>query len=277
MNPPGGDPRPSATGDLRPRLIWGIILAVGAIAVVLVGGWLLAMALVAVVAIIAHEWTAMTVSEDLAATGMVAVPAIVGVILYGAGLPGWGLIVVLLGAMAVGLYLQSPWAAGGTVYAAVLGLGLIAVRADPIHGLAAVFFLFAVVWGSDVAAYFTGRAIGGPKLWPAVSPKKTWSGFIGGTVVGAASGIIVAAIAGIPIAATLVGIAVVLSVLSAGGDLLESAIKRRFGKKDSGTLIPGHGGVMDRVDGLIAATGAGAIVGAIHLGWPLIGSGLMLW
>lgn len=263
--------------DLGPRILWGAILAVAALAAVLLGGWVLAIALAAVVALIAREWYAMTIGETPRDFAIVAIPGVLAVVVAALPQPYWALGIVIVGAIAAGFVRRSAWAVAGVAYAAVLGVGLVLIRADTGFGLEAVLFLLAIVWGSDVAAYFAGRAIGGPKLWPRVSPKKTWSGFLGGTLVGAAAGVAVAIIAGVPVSGTLVAIAIAISVLSAAGDLFESSVKRRFGKKDSGSLIPGHGGVMDRVDGLIFAVAAGLVIGIVHGGWPRLGEGLLFW
>lgn len=263
--------------DLGPRILWGAILAVAALAAVLLGGWVLAIALAVVVALIAREWSAMTLGESPRDFAIVAIPGVLAVVVAALPQPYWALGIFVVGAIAAGFIRRSGWAVAGVAYAAVLGVGLVLIRADAGFGLEAVLFLLAIVWGSDVAAYFAGRAIGGPKLWPRVSPKKTWSGFLGGTLVGAAAGVAVAIIAGVPVSATLVAIAIAISVLSAAGDLFESSVKRRFGKKDSGSLIPGHGGVMDRVDGLIFAVAAGLGIGIVHGGWPRLGEGLLFW
>jgi len=146
------------------------------------------------------------------------------------------------------------------------------VREHPRLGLVAILWMFAVVWLTDIAAYFAGRRFGGPKLWPRVSPKKTWSGFFGGLVAGVAAGGIVVLVAGrfgvaAPVSfAIVVLLSAVASVLSQLGDLGESALKRRFGAKDSGVLIPGHGGVMDRLDGFWAAA---ALIGLVLAGVQL--------
>lgn len=145
-------------------------------------------------------------------------------------------------------------------YAACVVLPVTFLRLDDPHGMRAVFVLFAIVWGSDVMAYFTGRTLGGPKLWPRVSPKKTWSGFIGGTLFAAlAAGLVGGSLVLIPIGAAL-------AAISQGGDLLESALKRRFDAKDASHLIPGHGGVMDRLDGFLAAALAALLIGLAHAG-----------
>jgi phosphatidate cytidylyltransferase len=145
------------------------------------------------------------------------------------------------------------WFPLGVPYAILPVLAVTSLRGDSAGGLWAIIFLFAVVWATDVFAYFTGRAFGGPKLAPGISPNKTWSGAVGGALAGVISGIAVAALHG-GLDLSLHGLTALALTLSAqGGDLFESHVKRRFGVKDSGTIIPGHGGVMDRVDGLVAA------------------------
>jgi phosphatidate cytidylyltransferase len=151
------------------------------------------------------------------------------------------------------------------------------LRADAQWGFRAVILLFAVVWTTDVAAYFVGRQIGGPRLWPAVSPKKTWSGALAGMVAAVGAGVVVAKIAGLgdlPVIAALCG---GLSVVGQAGDLLESAVKRRFGTKDASRLIPGHGGLMDRLDGFVAAAVVGTLIGLLRGGPDAPARGLLLW
>jgi phosphatidate cytidylyltransferase len=169
------------------------------------------------------------------------------------------------------------WMIAGLIYAGALLLAPILLRRDPAHGFTALMFLFAVVWATDIAAYFAGRAIGGPKLMPAVSPNKTWSGALGGALGGVAAGLIVVQCAGIAIAPALVILALILSVVAQAGDLLESAIKRHFGAKDSSALIPGHGGLMDRIDGFLTAAAAAVMVGLARGGLEGPARGLLIW
>ncbi|MEQ8695283.1 MAG: phosphatidate cytidylyltransferase, partial [Bauldia litoralis] len=164
----------------------------------------------------------------------------------------------------------------GVFYAAVFGLALLILREGDL-GLAAIAFVFAVVWATDIGAYFAGRAIGGPKLWPAVSPKKTWAGAIGGLVAAVIAGLATAAVVGLPLAGALVIVIVVMSVAGQAGDFFESFIKRRFGVKDSGTIIPGHGGMMDRVDGLVFAAAVAVLIGFLHSGATDVARGLISW
>jgi phosphatidate cytidylyltransferase len=151
------------------------------------------------------------------------------------------------------------------------------LRADAQWGFRAVILLFAVVWTTDVVAYFVGRQIGGPRLWPAVSPKKTWSGALAGMVAAVGAGVVVAKIAGLADLPVIAALCAGLSVVGQAGDLLESAVKRRFGTKDASRLIPGHGGLMDRLDGFVAAAVVGTLIGLLRGGPDAPARGLLLW
>src|SRR5258708_10126597 len=164
---------------------------------------------------------------------------------------GWidaSLVVAALGLAPVAL--PSPrlriWAATGFCYAAAAEIASLLVRLDQACGFVALILILLVVWVTDIGGYFAGRGLGGPKLWPRVSPKKTWAGAIGGF----AAGLVVAAgfaVAGLGKTGPLLLLGAVLSTASQFGDLFESAVKRRFGVKDSSHIIPGHGGVLDRL------------------------------
>ena len=169
------------------------------------------------------------------------------------------------------------WMIAGLLYAGVVLLAPIILRRDPALGFVAILFLFAVVWGTDIAAYFAGRALGGPKLWAAVSPNKTWSGALGGALGGVVTALLVVTVAGLVIAPMLVLVALVLSIASQAGDLLESALKRQFGAKDASDLIPGHGGLMDRLDGFLTAVLAAVMVGLLREGFDGSARGLLVW
>jgi phosphatidate cytidylyltransferase len=151
------------------------------------------------------------------------------------------------------------------------------LRSDEKVGFLPIFFLFAIVWGTDIAAYFTGRAVGGPKLAPRVSPGKTWSGAFGGLLAASiAAGAFVKA-ASLPAPSSVIMIALLLSLCAQGGDLFESWLKRRFGRKNSGSLIPGHGGVMDRLDAFVMAALVAAFIGVLRGGMQAPGRGLLMW
>jgi phosphatidate cytidylyltransferase len=151
------------------------------------------------------------------------------------------------------------------------------LRADNTYGFAVIVLLFAIIWTTDVLGYFAGRAFGGPKLLPAVSPNKTWSGAIAGTGGAMVVALLVASLFGSFNAVAILIIAFVLSVLAQFGDLFESWVKRQFGAKDASQLIPGHGGVMDRLDGFWAAAVAACIIGILRGGFDGPARGLLLW
>ena len=163
------------------------------------------------------------------------------------------------------------WLAAGAVYIAVPCIAIIWLRSDAAVGRQAIFWLFAVVWATDIGAYFAGRGIGGPKLAPRISPGKTWAGLLGGIVCAALVGAATALLFDPPRAAPVIVVSALLAVVAQAGDLFESVVKRRFGVKDSGRLIPGHGGVLDRLDGLLTAAPA---VAALTL---VAGEGVLAW
>jgi phosphatidate cytidylyltransferase len=171
-------------------------------------------------------------------------------------------------------------AATGVLYAGAFLVSVLVLRLSLMQGVAAILWLFAIVWGTDIVAYFAGRSIGGPKLWRRVSPSKTWSGFIGGVTGGAVAGTLLVYWL-LPDARAfwpwMFVFALLLAILSQGGDLFESALKRRYGVKDSSNLIPGHGGILDRLDGFTAAAICAALVGAVRGGQINAAHGLFSW
>jgi phosphatidate cytidylyltransferase len=184
------------------------------------------------------------------------------------------------GAIAAGVVAPAGrrlWTAAGAAYAGAMLAAPAILRSDPKHGLIAIIFLFAVVWLTDIAAYFAGRLIGGPKLWPGVSPKKTWSGAIGGMAAGVAAGLAVAAVWRLENLVAIGAVGVCLSVVAQAGDFCESALKRRFGAKDASHLIPVHGGLMDRLDGFWAAAVTGTMLGLARGGVHAPAQGLLVW
>jgi len=156
---------------------------------------------------------------------------------------------------------RRPWAAFGLAYCAAPFMALALLRATGEAGAHLTILLFAAVWATDIFAYFAGRTIGGPKLAPAISPNKTWSGAIGGLAGAAAALDVALLVLGYPLSAGAILLAVLFSIVSQVGDLVESWVKRRFGVKDSGAIIPGHGGLFDRIDGLILAAIAAWLAG----------------
>ncbi len=159
-----------------------------------------------------------------------------------------------------------PWLMGGFFYIAGPCLALFYLRSDPVMGMETLFWLMAVVWSTDTGAYVIGSTIGGPKMSPVISPKKTWSGLLGGIGFAGLVGYLTALILQKSSVLPLVGWSAVIGAFSQAGDLAESWVKRRFGVKDTGTILPGHGGLFDRVDGLLAAALAVAAVGMANKG-----------
>jgi phosphatidate cytidylyltransferase len=210
----------------------------------------------------------------LALAGMNEAGAAAGAIVIGAVLAGVAAAARPIGYAAAGL---AVWATGGVLYAGVAFLGPALLRRDGELGFVAMLFLAATVWLTDIFAYAVGRALGGPLLWPRVSPHKTWAGTLGGLAGGVAGGTVVAYASGIGRLAVVGVIALLLSVLAQAGDLFESAVKRRFGAKDASRLIPGHGGLMDRLDGFLVAALAALLIGILRQGTDAPAQGLLLW
>ena len=192
-------------------------------------------------------------------SALVLAPVVLGVVYLGGALfNGMMLIVAVLMAYEwnrlCGSAQRRPlWLAAGVVYIAAPCIAVVWLRAEPETGLVTILWLLAVIWATDTGAYFAGRGIGGPKLAPRISPKKTWAGLAGGIVAAGGVGAATAVILALPNAPALIVFSMVLAVVAQAGDLLESAIKRVFKVKDSGNLIPGHGGLLDRLDGLMTA------------------------
>ena len=265
--------------DLRPRVAAAAAMAFVALLAAWCGGGVFVAFWFLAALIVLWEWQRMVERDRLfepVAAGALALllaavfalnESAVGAftaLVVGAGVVGW-----LAGRSA------SVWAGAGVLYAGALVVSLALLRASPGYGLAAVLWLFAVVWSADIAAFFAGRLIGGPRLWPSVSPGKTWSGAIAGALAGAAAGLLLSPWSNRIDRLFWLGLAA--AVVSEFGDLFESALMRRFGVKDSSGLIPGHGGLMDRLDAFVAASTFAAVVAAINSKGSYIASGVFQW
>jgi phosphatidate cytidylyltransferase len=278
-----GEAAPAAVAEqgrnLLMRILAAAVLAPAAIVMAYAGGWLwTALVTLAVIGLYV-EWLMIVGAvgqRRVLASGITAL-AIAGLLL------AFGRLDTALLVLAVGLAgvaLLSPerriWTAAGFFYAASAEIASVLVRLDRAEGFAALILVLLVVWVTDIGGYFAGRGIGGPKLWVRVSPKKTWAGAIGGFV---ASLVVAAGFAALGLGKTgpLVLLGAVLSIISQLGDLFESAVKRRFGVKDSSHIIPGHGGLLDRLDGFVAAIVVAAIFGILRGGVDGVGRGLMVW
>jgi len=259
-------PAPGSMRDLMPRLLSGLVLAVVAIGLTWVSPWTFAALVLAVSLIVSWEWSRIvrgTTSDTIFVIQVVAVVSAAALSVE--GLPLLALVALLVGVILAAL--QGFGEAGrlsaiGVLYAGLPAIALIWLRVQSALGFEATLFLLLCVWASDTGAYFAGRLIGGPKLMPKISPSKTWSGFTGAIVSSALVGLVFALT--LPLLPTLRAVvtAAILAVVSQAGDLVESSLKRHYGVKDASALIPGHGGFMDRVDGLIAAAIFAGIVGA---------------
>jgi phosphatidate cytidylyltransferase len=263
--------------DLLLRIASSVVLLSLALGAAYAGGLVAAVVTAFFAVIILFEWVRLTGGKTGWAAGF-AVAVAGAVLATGAGMLLVACSIAVLGALLAALLFRATWLPAGILYATAFGVGIMAIREAPGYGFAALFFVLAVVWATDSGAFFAGRFIGGPKLSPAISPKKTWAGSLGGLVAAVLAGCAAARLTqNVPLTLPLVGVALVLSVFCQAGDLYESWIKRHFGAKDSGSLIPGHGGIMDRVDGLIFAVAAAIGIGALHGGAGGIGRGLLLW
>ena len=270
-----------AAADLIPRIGAAIVLGAAALVAAWAGGyWFSAFWLIA--AVIVHwEWQNLIGGPNhelralFGAAGLVvAAPLATNDAVF------WAIVALLAGALCASLTsgIKPPvrlLPGAGVLYAGAMLVAVCLLRASWPYGLYAIMWLFAVVWGADVMAYFGGRLIGGPKLWPRVSPAKTWSGFCVGVLCGAGAGLAAAPAGSRTI--MLFALALAAGAVAQGGDLFESFLKRKFGVKDSGHLIPGHGGLMDRLDGFIAASIFVALVGAARYGILDIAAGIFQW
>jgi phosphatidate cytidylyltransferase len=278
-----GDAAPAAvveqgSQNLLMRVIAALVLAPSAIAIAYAGGWFW-LGLVTLAAIGLYvEWLTIVGARTPRVMAAGIVTLFGAAVWLGIGRIGATYVIVALGVIVAAVL--SPhrrgWAALGGCYAFAALIASVAVRLDQVWGFTALMFVLLIVWVTDIGGYFAGRGIGGPKLWPRVSPKKTWAGAIGGFV---ASLFVAAGFAAFGLGKTgpLVLLGAVLSVASQLGDLFESAVKRRFGVKDSSHIIPGHGGLLDRLDGFVAAVVLAAIFGFLRGGADGVGRGLVVW
>jgi phosphatidate cytidylyltransferase len=277
--------------DLPLRIGSALVLAPLAVGVAYLGGWIFAAFWGIAALIVMWEWITLVSDNDRRSVLMIGIVAVALAVALAASGVGAGddlrdlrfaaaPIVLIMGMLASGAIApreRASWVAAGIPYAGAMGLAPIVLRSDAEFGFVAMIFLFAVVWVTDIAAYFVGRAVGGPKLEPRLSPNKTWSGSIGGLAGAVLAAVLVVQFSGAGSIGAAILIAMALSVFAQVGDLLESAIKRRFGAKDAGSLIPGHGGLMDRLDGFVAAAVLACLIGVAHGGIDAPARGLLIW
>ncbi|KAB2917045.1 MAG: phosphatidate cytidylyltransferase [Hyphomicrobiaceae bacterium] len=267
------DPASRLGGDFRTRLLSG--LAMGAIAALFVftGAIPFTVLVVAIAVLLSWEWGRLVHGRDVDVVMVIHIgAACAAAVLAAFGYAGLGLLVLPIGAilvMLLSLGSNSVYSAFGVFYTGLPAVAMIWLRSDAVMGLLAVVFLIVVSITADTGAFVAGRLLGGPRLWPQVSPNKTWAGLVGALVACAVVGALFWFAVPESSAVRLAGTAAFLSFVAQLGDLAESALKRRFGAKDASALIPGHGGVMDRVDGLIAVAAAAGLIGlALDVHYP---------
>ena len=254
---------------LRARILSALVMIPVALLAIWSGGVAFALLVAAAAAVMAWEWTRMVSGGAFALAGQTAALLCSLAALTALWSPPLAL-TLLAAAVVAAISLVRPhslsarrWLGLGMIYCGLPAIALVWLRGADQSGLMLMLWLMLLVWATDIGAYAAGRTVGGPLLLPSVSPKKTWAGLIGGMVSAALVGV-VAALFFLPVASPLVlgGLSAGLAVVAQAGDLLESWVKRRWGVKDSSNIIPGHGGVLDRVDGLLAA---GLAVAGFHL------------
>jgi phosphatidate cytidylyltransferase len=260
---------PLPTSEIVSRTISGVVLASVALLANWAGPWTFAALVVSIGIAMSWEWGRVTrragwdwvtlthAAAVVAATGLAAaqltIPAVVLLLLAAVG--------VALGRFAGGAGSGGVMTGAGVLYVGLPSVALVWLRSADATGTLALLFVFAVVWTTDTFAYLCGRLIGGPRLWPALSPRKTWAGTIGGIVFAGAVSLAFAWASASPSTGVLLITAIVLSAATQLGDLLESAIKRGYQIEQASGLIPGHGGFMDRMDGIAAAALVAALIG----------------
>jgi len=252
--------------DLPERLASAFVLAPIALACLWLGGasWAVLVALAG--AGVATEWVRIANFRSASLPGVVLPVLVAAASLATAA--GFALpLFVLLALAAAGLAAAGRsalpgrlWLAGGMIYIGLAGMAATWLRLGTAAGRGNLLFVLAIVWASDTGAYLLGRFVGGPKLVPRISPSKTWAGMVGGVALAIAAGLVVARVFATGATVGGVAVSIVLALASQGGDLLESVFKRRFGVKHSSRLIPGHGGLLDRLDGVLAAISIAALL-----------------
>ena len=266
--------------DIGPRLASAAVLIALTATALYFGGYFFAGIVGVVYAGAYREWEAMVSRAPLTPQGMVLIGlvALSGLLFPMIGLLGSAVLIAIACAIALGMGRENfVWRAAGLILFGVLIAGAVSMRGETMAGVWAGVYLGTVVWMTDSAAFFTGRQIGGEKLAPGISPSKTWSGALGGLALGAGAGLVVwTVLTDSPWWIGLI-LSISISILGQLGDLSESAVKRHFRIKDSGDLIPGHGGLMDRLDSLTFGIILIFIVGTLHSGFGSVAEGLLYW
>lgn len=241
------------------------------------GPWLAGACGAAVVAM-SYEWARMSEPERFAPAFLFSLAGSLGAVMFSSWgnlgyAAGWMAACAAASALRRHTLIGAIETTGGAIYIGLPAALFLWLRDRAPEGLATILALFAIIWAADIFAYFGGKLFGGPKVSPALSPHKTWSGIGAGTIAGAAAGVGCGLVLPVDTEVRLAWVAVGATIASTGlmGDLFESFLKRRFGVKDASRLIPGHGGVLDRIDSLMAAT---LLAGAVVAAWPGLSAAL---
>lgn len=271
--------------DLLPRLLSAIVL-IPLTAIALIAGWVLFALLVGLVMAGAYrEWEKIITGRESGWPGTLFMGLLTVVALAHPMNGAWASTVVVAVAAVAAVFIRAPnrhWRIAGVIFFGTVAIAFMAIRGSSSAGIWAGIFLVTIVWLTDTGAYFVGRIVGGTKLSPDVSPSKTWSGAAGGLAMGTFGGMIVWWLAGYALdhqSSSAIGllIAIVVSISGQLGDLGESAVKRRFAVKDSGDIIPGHGGLMDRIDSLAVAAIVLWLIGLANRGLGAVPQGILFW
>lgn len=271
--------------DLLPRLLSAIVL-IPLTVIALVAGWIPFALLIGLVMAGAYrEWEKMITGRESGWPGTLFMGLFAIVALAHPMNGAWASAVVVIVAVFIAIFVKAPnrhWRIAGVVFFSTVAIAFMAIRGSSAAGIWAGVFLATIVWMTDTGAYFVGRLVGGTKLSPDVSPSKTWSGAAGGLTLGTLGGMLVWWLADLSLdtqspAAIGLLITVVVSISGQLGDLGESAVKRRFAIKDSGNIIPGHGGLMDRIDSLAVAAIVLWLIGLANRGLGAVPQGILFW
>jgi phosphatidate cytidylyltransferase len=276
----GTEALPHRKPEIALRVASAVVLATLALGATILSPWSFLLLVMVGGGLVAWEWGRLTRGNGFDGTALItAISAAAVAILVSVARADLALFLLAASATAVGLTAYQSgrglWPLAGLAYAALPAGGLMWLRSDLSLGAAAVLYLFAVAWTTDTASYIAGRLLGGPKLAPRISPRKTWSGFIVGALAPALVGVAFAAILASTSVVRLALVSVALALACQMGDLVESWVKRRFGAKDMSQLIPGHGGLLDRIDGLLFAAVLAAVIALHDPANP--GRGLLIW
>lgn len=263
----------AAGESLKLRVLSALVMAPVALVLVWLGDWFFTGLAIVVGLGMNWEWDRLTGGAGRGLHVIALGAAIVGALVaFHLGQPGSAMLIALIGGAAAVLLRGAGrnWTLLGAVYIILPCIALIWLRSLPEVGLATVIWLLAVVWATDTGAYICGRLIGGPKMAPRISPNKTWAGLIGGVGAAALVGLPTYELAALQSVTFLVGAGAILAIVGQVGDVFESSIKRHFKVKDSGTIIPGHGGLFDRLDSLL-------FVAVVYAAMTLMRDGAAVW